>query len=738
MKKKLILSVSLLLSLLAFIGCGRKVDENEIVIWHNMRPEETRILQDQIDEYMKSNPGSKVIQLFKETEEMRSGYIIAAIGGQGPDLIYGPSDQIGPFVEMNIVKPLDEVFDEKFLNSFNPDALIKVDGRLWQLADKLGNHLMLVYNKDLVPVPPKTELELIEIGKKLTIDKTGNGRPDQYGLVWNYTEPYFFIPFLTGFGGWVLDSLNQPSLNTPEMIRALKFIGELRDKHKIIPNEADYNVADALFKEGRAGMMINGDWSWSGYGNAGINYGISILPLITETGQYCKPMIAPKGFSINNNISENKLKNVKGLLEYILSPEKQLETALQAKTFPTRLEIYDNPELLNDPILNNSKQQIENGIPLPIITEMRAIWDAMRPSYQAVLGGSITAEKAAEQMQKNAGIKIIELRESIENPLWGLIVQIVMIVVVIVALFFLRKSIIGFFRNFAKDSFAYFLALPAVIIMVAVIFYPFVYNIVLSFSNMSLAHIHDWSIVGFIQYTKVFSEPQFYEIFIKTIIWTVVNLFFHVTIGVALALLLNKNLPGTPIFRTLLILPWAVPQYIVALTWRGMFNYEYGSINLILARYLSMSPIEWLKSPIEAFSAVIITNIWLGFPFMMIIALGALQSIPAELYEAADIDGAKWYHKLKNITIPLIKPVMIPAITLGVIWTFNNLNIVWLVSNAGEPSDKTHILVSYVYKAAFNLYRYGYAAAFSVVLFLILLAFGLTFLRKTKATESVY
>jgi arabinogalactan oligomer/maltooligosaccharide transport system permease protein len=169
-----------------------------------------------------------------------------------------------------------------------------------------------------------------------------------------------------------------------------------------------------------------------------------------------------------------------------------------------------------------------------------------------------------------------------------------------------------------------------------------------------------------------------------------------------------------------------------------MFNYEYGSINLILVKFLSLSPVEWLKSPVEAFTAVIITNIWLGFPFMMIIALGALQSIPQELYEAADLDGAKWYSKLKNITIPLIKPVMIPAITLGIIWTFNNINVVWLVSNAGEPSDKTHILVSFVYKAAFNLYRYGYAAAFSMIIFLILLAFGLTFLRRTRATESVY
>ncbi|MCC6550386.1 MAG: extracellular solute-binding protein, partial [Ignavibacteriaceae bacterium] len=592
--------------------------------------------------------------------------------------------------------------------------------------------------KALVKTPPTTDKELIELGKKLTIDKNGDGRPDQYGLVWNYTEPYFFVPFLTGFNGWVVDSTRKPTLNTPEMVKGLNFIKELRDVHKIIPNEADYNVADALFKEGRAGMIINGDWSWSSYGNAGIDYGISPLPIITATGKHCAPMISPKGYSININVNDTKLETIKAFLEYIMSPEQQLETALKTKTFPTRKELYDDARLITDSIVINSRRQIELGVALPIFTEMRAIWDAMRPPYQAVLGGTITAEKAAQQMQKDAEIKIRELREDYTDPVGGLIVQILMLAAVVALLYAVRNSFKEFFKNLSRDSFAYYMAMPAIVILFAVIFYPFFYNIVLSFSNMSLAHLSDWSIVGFVQYVQVFKEPKLYEIFLKTIIWTAANIFFHVTIGVTLALFLNQKLPGTTLFRVLLILPWAVPQYIVALTWRGMFNYEYGSINQILMQFLAMNPIEWLKSPVEAFIAVIITNVWLGFPFMMIIALGGLQSIPAELYEAADIDGAKWYQKLKNITIPLLKPVMIPAITLGIVWTFNNLNVVWLVSNAGEPSDSTHILVSFVYKAAFNLYRYGYAAAFSMILFIFLALFWYFFQKKTKATESVY
>ncbi len=286
-----------------------------------------------------------------------------------------------------------------------------------------------------------------------------------------------------------------------------------------------------------------------------------------------------------------------------------------------------------------------------------------------------------------------------------------------------------------------FLVVPSFLLLAAVVFYPFIYNFLLAFGNMNLNRIRDWEFIGLRQFVKIFTEPSqpdFYTVFAKTVIWTVVNVFFHVVIGLFLALILNQHLKGKSIYRTLLILPWAIPQYIVALTWRGMFNYEYGSINLIITKYLGLPAVEWLRSPTEAFLACILTNVWLGFPFMMVVALGALQSIPHEVYEAAEIDGASWWRKLKNITLPLIRPVMIPAITLGTVWTFNNLNIVWLVSNGGEPSDNTHILVSFVYKAAFNFYSFSYAAALSIVIFFILLVFSLAIMKQSKATEPAY
>lgn len=300
----------------------------------------------------------------------------------------------------------------------------------------------------------------------------------------------------------------------------------------------------------------------------------------------------------------------------------------------------------------------------------------------------------------------------------------------------------GWFQMTPTRRHQLFLAMllgPTIAIVLAVVAYPFFYNVVLSLSNMNIYHIRDWRIIGFQQYAAVFVDPTFWEVLLKTFVWTITNVVFHVGLGVFLAVLLHQQfIVGKPAWRVLLILPWAMPQYIAALTWRGMFTAEYGAIDILITRYMGLPAVEWLTSPTEAFLAAILTNVWLGFPFMMVVALGGLQSIPQELYEAADVDGASAWKKFWNVTAPLLRPVMIPAITLGVVWTFNNVNVVWLISNGGEPNDQTHILVSYVYKAAFGMYRFGWAAALSMVIFFILFAFTQFFLSKTKSTESVY
>ena len=288
----------------------------------------------------------------------------------------------------------------------------------------------------------------------------------------------------------------------------------------------------------------------------------------------------------------------------------------------------------------------------------------------------------------------------------------------------------------APRGFIALLVLPAVVVMAAVVLFPLAYNFWLAFRNMSLYHFSDHTFVGLAQFQELLTQGVFWQMLGKSLLWTALNITFHVAIGLFLALLLTGPVRGRGLYRTLLILPWAMPQYISALTWRGMFNYEYGSVNLILTRWLHLPAVPWLSDPVWAFLAPVIVNIWLGFPFMMIVSMGGLTAIPRELYEAADLDGAGAWTKFRSITIPQLMPVLTPAVLLGTIWTFNNMLVIWLVSNGGQPADKTHILVTYIYKVAFTYYRYSYAAAFSVVVFLLLLGFVVFTLRRARLVEA--
>jgi len=288
----------------------------------------------------------------------------------------------------------------------------------------------------------------------------------------------------------------------------------------------------------------------------------------------------------------------------------------------------------------------------------------------------------------------------------------------------------------APRWYPYLMLGPAIAIMLLVVFLPLLYNIWLSFRNMSLAHFMDHSFVGLRQYALVLGDPVFYVMLGKSIVWTAVNLLFHALVGVSLALLLHGPVRGKAWFRALLVLPWAMPQYISALTWRGMFNAEYGAINLVLRQWFHLPGIPWQTDPFWAFVAPILVNIWLGFPFIMVVTLGGLSAIPVQLYEAASLDGASWWQKFRNVTWPQLTPVLAPALILGTIWTFNNLNVIWLVSQGGQPGDRTHILVTYIYKVAFSYSRYSFAAAFSVIVLLVLFVFLLFSMKRIAPAEA--
>ena len=266
---------------------------------------------------------------------------------------------------------------------------------------------------------------------------------------------------------------------------------------------------------------------------------------------------------------------------------------------------------------------------------------------------------------------------------------------------------------------------PVAVAMFVLVAVPFVIGIVLGFYDH---HQGTWTYVGLQNFRDILGGgtgglddgTNFWFVLGVTVLWTGVNLFFHVTIGVALALVLSRSwLRGKGVFRMLLILPWAIPNYITALIWKGMFQGEYGAVNSLL-HAAHLDGVSWFTSWSTAFSANVITNTWLGFPFMMVVALGALETIPKELYEAASVDGASAWQRFRHITLPHLRPALGPAVALGSIWTFNMFNVIFLVSG-GKPGDTTNILVTDAYRWAFERGdKYGLAAAYATLIFLIL------------------
>ncbi len=400
-----------LLLIVTLLGCStsRQGGAVRIRIWHQKTDAERALFEQVVAEYNAAHPDRHVEILYRETEELRNLFVIASIAGKGPEIIFGPSDNVGLFVVTQTILPLDTLFSDTFFTRFTPDGLIRWKGHTWLAADQVGNHLALVYNRDILPVPPDTSDELIRVGKQLTVDENGDGRPERYALTWNYTEPFFFIPFLTGFGGWVMDEEGNPTLDTPETVRAIQFVLDLRDKHRIIPRESDYNVAETLFKEGRAAMIINGPWAWSGYGKAGVNWMIHTLPVIKETGLYCAPMVSAKGYSINASIDPEKLPYALEVIDYLTSAEVQLRMARELATIPVHPDVLKHPDVQENPVLRMSIRQARLGKPMPIIPQMRMIWDGMRGSYQLVMNGAVSAREGARLMQKNAEKLIAEM-----------------------------------------------------------------------------------------------------------------------------------------------------------------------------------------------------------------------------------------------------------------------------------------------------------------------------------------
>lgn len=330
-----------------------------------------------------------------------------------------------------------------------------------------------------------------------------------------------------------------------------------------------------------------------------------------------------------------------------------------------------------------------------------------------------------------------------------------------------RKGAVKRKKNINRAMLPYMYLLPAFIVMGVITFYPLIYQVIISFTDFQTKDLlkqlssPDLHYIGIKNYIDIVmgglpvQNFEFFRVLTYNLWWAVTNVMVHVPAGILIAVLLNtQGLWGKRIYRSLYVLPVVIPPIVVATVWRNIFDEQYGAMNQFLTAIVHLfgavdpvhlrwmneytPPIPWLlpNGPLTlAYYAMMIANFWLGWPFMTLVATGALQSIPKDLYEAASIDGASGSQQFWNVTVPLIRPAMIPAAVYGFTLSFNLFNFVYFMTNGG-PARSTEILVTFAFDLVRNLRLYGVAAAFSVIIFFVAMVVFLITNRITRATES--
>ncbi len=365
-----------------------------IQLWHQEGEAENaaQYVQALADAYTAMHPEVTFELTNKQTETLREDFQTAALAAAPPDLLWTVNDHAGPFTTAEIILPVDDLVD---LGKYVDSSAVRLGGQTWGVPISSGNHLMLYFNKDLIAEAPADTAALLAVAEEL---KAAGVTP----LVYNQTEPFWLVPWLGGFGGKVFaeDGVT-PTLNTPEMVSTLGWLKQLKDEG-IVPAESDYDGADTLFKEGKAAMIINGDWTLGAYKDLfGDKLGVARIPMITGAG-YPAPFTSGKYFMIPAGLDDATVAVVVDFIDFATNLENQTTMVTTLTRLPALLEALDIPEVTEDAFLAGSADQMVVGVGMPAVVEMRCNWDSMKPEMQAVLAGDKSPEDAAPAMQAAA------------------------------------------------------------------------------------------------------------------------------------------------------------------------------------------------------------------------------------------------------------------------------------------------------------------------------------------------
>jgi len=290
-------------------------------------------------------------------------------------------------------------------------------------------------------------------------------------------------------------------------------------------------------------------------------------------------------------------------------------------------------------------------------------------------------------------------------------------------------------RAWSDYSFAYFLILPTLILIALIIVYPIIDAVLVSFTNRTFINPNP-RYIGLDNYRQILNSTVFREVLVNSFVWTISVVLLQFVFGLGTAMLLNQEFKARGLARALVVIPWVTPGVIAALLWRLLYEPQLGIINGALATLGVQNPmIPWLSQNSTAMLAIVISAVWKGTPFSIVMYLAGLQSVSEELMDAARVDGAGFWGRLRHIILPEMAPIFRTTILLTTVLTFNYFDLIYIMTNGG-PLHATHTFPTWIYEQAFHQAKTAIASSYGIISTLILLVFSLFYVRELSKRKA--
>jgi arabinogalactan oligomer/maltooligosaccharide transport system permease protein len=680
--------------------------EDRIRMWHAWRGDEEAALLELLAQW----DGTPVEVLAVPYDALSSKVSSAIPFGEGPHVFIDSHERLGDYRRRGLVVPVGDAYEAgAFVEQ--AAAAVALDGEPHAIPLSLKS-LALFVNDDLVRDAPAQLESVIELQRTLPAGT--------FALAYEANNAYAHAAILHACGGRLLSDDDRFGMVGPEAEASFAIVQSLLDAGAV-PSEADGALVTNLFRSGRAALAISGPWLAADLGDA-VRYHVEPLPALARTGAPLQPLLTVESAMLSPDGAADP--EVRAFVRWLASARAAKLRADRARAVTARADVPTD-----DPIVRAFAEQARTAIPMSTRTAMRAAWEPANKAMRKILRGDASITDAlAEAEHRFALVMRPPPAPRSPVPLFVVLGGLTLVG----AFVLVRRSRATPLRTELRRSLpAWLWVIHAVIAVGALVVLPLVVGAATSLFAGPPGDVHYVGAANFVDILSarggpLFASGSFWLTLVVTVAWTVVNVALHVGLGLVFGLLLARPvLRMRAMYRVLLIIPWAVPNYVTALAWKGMFHRQFGAVTgatMWLSDVLGVDiePISWFSRFSTAFTANVATNAWLGFPFMMVVTVAALGSVPKDVLEAAEIDGATKWQRFRHVTLPMIGPSLVPAVVLGAIWTFNMFNVVFLVSG-GDPDGTTDILVSEAYRWAFTRdAQYGYAAAYAVLIFVLL------------------